>query len=604
MATTAPPGPASSRARSTARARVGLDLAPRGAAELARTATRASPAAARAGCASAVNTAPAHERQQRAQHPGGVLVVEHREHRDQRPLADRVAAARRRARPRRWGCARRRGSSAGRSADDLQAPGDVERGDAARAPRASSSAPISAAGGGAARRRSSRAGSRAAATPVAGSGAHDRAGGRPWPALGLGLGSSSPSTSVAAGRTTASFSRAMSAIVGPSQRVCSRPTLVSTDDGRVEHVGGVVAPAEAGLDDRDLDPARGELGERRGGQQLELGDAVAARERAVDLARRRAAARSTAAPKALGVEVGVADADALGEARRGAARGRRRCARRGPRGSPRSCARSSSCRSCRRRGSARKARCGLPSAVSSRRMRSSPKRMPNSSSESRWASARSRRPAALIRAPSELRPAARASLSRSAWTTASAAPWPRSPRWRACPRRARSRPRSRVARAPPRGAPRPRGRRRRRRAARRCRPGPGRWPPARVPSGGPVDARQPRDVRRRCARSPRPPAAPAARGPGAAPTRSRHARSSCTAAIARAELGLGGRVASASSPARPPARPSAGPRCRARSDQISSVTNGITGWASASVSRSTCSATSPTRRCRRRTGAA
>ncbi len=41
-------------------------------------------------------------------------------------------------------------------------------------------------------------------------------------------GAVSPSTSVAPSRTTASFSPAMSAIVGPSQRVCSNPTLVST----------------------------------------------------------------------------------------------------------------------------------------------------------------------------------------------------------------------------------------------------------------------------------------------------------------------------------------------------------------------------------------
>src|SRR3954453_22622065 len=34
-----------------------------------------------------------------------------------------------------------------------------------------------------------------------------------------------------------------------------------------------------------------------------------------------------------------------------------------------------------------KARCGLPSAVSSRRIRSSPNFMPNSTSESRWSSA-------------------------------------------------------------------------------------------------------------------------------------------------------------------------------------------------------------------------
>ncbi len=43
--------------------------------------------------------------------------------------------------------------------------------------------------------------------------------------------SASPSTSTAPGATTASFSRAMSPIVGPSQRVCSSPTLVSTTTG-------------------------------------------------------------------------------------------------------------------------------------------------------------------------------------------------------------------------------------------------------------------------------------------------------------------------------------------------------------------------------------
>ena len=45
----------------------------------------------------------------------------------------------------------------------------------------------------------------------------------------LDLGHERPgSTRVAWSRTTASFSRAMSSIVGPSQRVCSRPTVVST----------------------------------------------------------------------------------------------------------------------------------------------------------------------------------------------------------------------------------------------------------------------------------------------------------------------------------------------------------------------------------------
>jgi hypothetical protein len=46
-------------------------------------------------------------------------------------------------------------------------------------------------------------------------------------------GSSGPTTSVPWSRTTASFSAAISATVGPSQRVCSRPTEVSacTFDG-------------------------------------------------------------------------------------------------------------------------------------------------------------------------------------------------------------------------------------------------------------------------------------------------------------------------------------------------------------------------------------
>ena len=39
---------------------------------------------------------------------------------------------------------------------------------------------------------------------------------------------SSPNTSVAPGFTAASFSSAMSVTVGPSQRVCSSPTLVRT----------------------------------------------------------------------------------------------------------------------------------------------------------------------------------------------------------------------------------------------------------------------------------------------------------------------------------------------------------------------------------------
>ena len=43
------------------------------------------------------------------------------------------------------------------------------------------------------------------------------------------------------------------------------------DDRRVDDVRRVEPPAEPGLDDGHVDAALGELGERRGGQRLELG---------------------------------------------------------------------------------------------------------------------------------------------------------------------------------------------------------------------------------------------------------------------------------------------------------------------------------------------
>ena len=59
------------------------------------------------------------------------------------------------------------------------------------------------------------------------------------------------------------------------------------DDPRVEHVRRVVAPAEPRLDHGDVDLARRELGERGGGQHLELRRAVGvrpdARERALEV---------------------------------------------------------------------------------------------------------------------------------------------------------------------------------------------------------------------------------------------------------------------------------------------------------------------------------
>ena len=67
---------------------------------------------------------------------------------------------------------------------------------------------------------------------------------------------SGPTTSVPPGRTTSSFSSAIAVIVEPSQRVCSSATLVRTCDLGADDVGGVVAAAEPGLDDRDLHARR------------------------------------------------------------------------------------------------------------------------------------------------------------------------------------------------------------------------------------------------------------------------------------------------------------------------------------------------------------
>ena len=55
--------------------------------------------------------------------------------------------------------------------------------------------------------------------------------------------------------------------------MCSSDDVREHDDAGREHVRRVVAPAEAGLDDRRVDRARGELGEGRGGEHLELGRA-------------------------------------------------------------------------------------------------------------------------------------------------------------------------------------------------------------------------------------------------------------------------------------------------------------------------------------------
>ncbi len=72
--------------------------------------------------------------------------------------------------------------------------------------------------------------------------------------------------------------------------------MLETDIGqhrhrRLDHRGGVVATAEAGLDHRDLDLALGERPEGGGGEQLELGDMVVLGERVVDALRRPCRAR-------------------------------------------------------------------------------------------------------------------------------------------------------------------------------------------------------------------------------------------------------------------------------------------------------------------------
>ena len=90
-----------------------------------------------------------------------------------------------------------------------------------------------------------------------------------------------------------------------------------------------------------------------------------------------------------GVELALADLHPLAvghEMRRGVCAGAQPVALRGSR---RSCASSRTCRWCRERGSRRSAPAGEPSAVIIRRIRSRPKRMPNSSSDRSWRSARS-----------------------------------------------------------------------------------------------------------------------------------------------------------------------------------------------------------------------
>ena len=211
-----------------------------------------------------------------------------------------------------------------------------------------------------------------------------------WAASSRTSGSSGPVTSVAPRRTTASFSRAMSRHRRAEPARVLEPDVGEHHDRRAEHVGGVVAAAEAGLDDGDLDALARELGERGGGQQLELRDAVVP-PRACGRPWRRPPRRAARPPRRRRRRGRRRRSGSARRTRSGAATGTCRCARRGPRAAPRVMRAVDDLPLVPTTWIARKRSCGLPSTVSSRRMRSSPKRMPNSSSESRWASASSRR---------------------------------------------------------------------------------------------------------------------------------------------------------------------------------------------------------------------
>ena len=207
----------------------------------------------------------------------------------------------------------------GRLGDDLEAPGHERRRPRPRATAASSSGAVVGLG------RGAREGEVALLDVALGEQLEPAVGGRD-DELGAALGAhllgqrhrvlgcrSAPTTSVPPGRTMSSFSAAMSAIVGPSQRVCSSPTFVRTCtfDG-ITFVASQRPPRPASTTATSA-PCLGQLAVGGGGQGLELRDAVALLERAVDLLGRPRGARDGGARSAPADEVGVVDADALGE---------------------------------------------------------------------------------------------------------------------------------------------------------------------------------------------------------------------------------------------------------------------------------------------------
>ena len=191
------------------------------------------------------------------------------------------------ARARRPGCGRRRRRSAGRSSTTSMRPAD-RRSRRPRPPTASersSPAPEEGLGRGQRRARSSAAGSR----PGRAAARRRRAGARDQRGVALGGDAlrDRRGRPGRAARRRASRGRARRRASpprcrrpsGPSQRVCSRPDDGEHLDLRRDHVGRVVAPAEPGLDHRDLHPAPGQLVVGGGGERLELRHAVVRRPR-------------------------------------------------------------------------------------------------------------------------------------------------------------------------------------------------------------------------------------------------------------------------------------------------------------------------------------
>ncbi len=194
-------------------------------------------------------------------------------------------------------------------------------------------------------------------------------------------GSSSPTTSVDPGATTASFSRAMSVIVGPSQRVCSRPTLVSTATGAASTLVASWRPPR---------PASTTAASTPRSASSENAAAVSSSNwvtRSPPVSVRStltaaAAARSTAAPNASGSR-------SASPMRMRSAKVERCGDKYAPVRTPWASRIAAAIRTVEllpfvpTTWIARNARCGLPRTVSSRRIRSSPNFIPNSSSERR-----------------------------------------------------------------------------------------------------------------------------------------------------------------------------------------------------------------------------